>query len=238
MLIKGNKVGVIIMDLSKAFDTLNHNLLLCKLKAYGFNKNALTFIQSYFTNRRTKVGDKFSKWRKISTGVPQGSILGPLFFNIFINDLFLFIETTTLCNYGDDNTMSSSDKNSNIVISRLRHDFAIISELFYENYMLLNPDKCHFLTLGFNNPFPDFSFENTIIKNVTEEKILGIVIDNNLNFKSHMKKICEKANQKLSALARISKLTTPTQSKKLINSFINTQFTYCPLIWMFSSKEC
>ena len=93
---KGNKVGAIIMDLSKAFDTLNHNLLLCKLKAYGFNKNALTFIQSYFRNRhqRTKVGDKFSKWQRISTGVPQGSIPGHLFFNIFINDIFLFIETT------------------------------------------------------------------------------------------------------------------------------------------------
>ena len=69
----------------------------------------------------------------------QGSILGPLFFNIFINDLSLFIETTTLCNYADDNTMYSSDKNFNIVISRLRHDLAIISEWFYENYVVLNP---------------------------------------------------------------------------------------------------
>ena len=120
----------------------------------------------------------------------------------------------------------------------LKHDFAIVSEWFYENYVVHNPDKCHFLTLGFNEPFPDFSFKNTIIKNATEEKILEIVIDNNLNFKSHMKKICEKANQKLSALARISKLTTSTQRKKLINSFINSQFTYCPLIWMFSSKGC
>ena len=134
--------------------------------------------------------------------------------------------------------MYSSDKNSNTVISGLRHDFAIISEWFYENYMVLNPDKCHFLTLGFNKLFPDFFFENTIIKNVTKEKILGIVIDNNLNFKSRMKKIFEKANQKLRALARISKLATPTQKKKLINSFINAQFTYCPLIWMFSSKGC
>ena len=95
-----------------------------------------------------------------------------------------------------------------------------------------------FLTLGFNEPFPDFFFKNTIIKNATEEKILEIVIDNNFNFKSHMRKICEKANQKLSALVRISKLTTSTQRKKLINSFINSQFTYCPLIWMFSSKGC
>ena len=126
--------------------------------------------------------------------------------------------------------MYSLDKNSNIVISRLRHDFAILSEWFYESYMLLNPDKCHFLTLGFNKPFPDFSFKNTIIKNVTEEKVLGIVIHNNLNFKSHMKKICEKANQKLSALVKILKLTTPTQWKN-VNKFFY-QFT----IWMFSSK--
>ena len=104
--------------------------------------------------------------------------------------------------------------------------------------MVLNPNKCHFLTLDFNKPFPDFSFENTITKNVTEENILGIVIDYKLNFKSHIKKICEKVNQKLSVLARISKLTTPTQTKKLINSFINAQFTYCLLIWMFSSKGC
>ena len=98
MLNKGSNVGAIIMDLSKAFDSLNHNLLLCKLKAYGFNKNALTFIQSYFTNRhqRIKVRDKIGKWQNISTDVPQGSILGP--FSTF-SSIFLFIETTTLCNY-------------------------------------------------------------------------------------------------------------------------------------------
>ena len=131
--------------------------------------------------------------------------------------------------------MCSSDKNFNIVIRRLREDFAIISEWFYGNYIVLNQNKCHFLTLGFNKLFPDFSFENTIIKSVTEEKILGIVIENNLNFKSCMKKICEKADQKLSALAIISKLTTLNQRIKLINSFVNTQFIYRLL---FSSKGC
>ena len=86
---------------------------------------------------------------------------------------FFFIETTTLYNYANDKTMYSSHKNANIVISRLRNDFAIISEWFYENYMILNADKWLFLTVGFNEPFPDFSFNNTRIENVTEEKTLG-----------------------------------------------------------------
>ena len=115
--------------------------------------------------------------------------------------------------------MYSSDKNSNIVINRLTNDFAIISEWFYENYMVLNPDKCHFLTLGFHKPFPDFSYENNIIENVNEKKILGIVIDNNLHFKSHMKKICERVNQNLSALARISQLITSFVTKKWFDTF-------------------
>ena len=119
------------MDLSKALDTLNYNVLLCKLKAYDFDINALTFIQSYFSNRHqiTEVGDKFSNWWKISTGVPQDSILYPLFFNAFINDIFIFIEIATLLSYAGHNTLYSSDNmNANIVINRFRHDFAIISE--------------------------------------------------------------------------------------------------------------
>ena len=126
------------MNLSKVFYTLNHDFLLCQLKAYGFDTTALTFIERYFLNRHqiTKVDDKFSKFKKISTGVPQEFILVPLFFNIFINDLFLFIETTTLCNYADASTIYCSGKNGYIVICRLRHDFVIISDLFYENHLM------------------------------------------------------------------------------------------------------
>ena len=90
---KGQKVGAIIMDLSKAFDTLNHKLLFKKLQAYGFDKKSLSFIESYFTNRkqRTKIGDSFSKYQRIITGVPQGSILGPSFsiFSLMIYFLVL-----------------------------------------------------------------------------------------------------------------------------------------------------
>ena len=102
----GSKVGVIIMDLSKAFDSLNHELLLTKLKAYGLDSNLVSFMKSYLTNRlqRCKINKCFREWGKVFNVDPQGSILVPLLFNIFLNDIFLSLQKCDLANYADDST--------------------------------------------------------------------------------------------------------------------------------------
>ena len=139
-LYKGGFVCAIFVDLSKAFDTMNHDLLIAKLGAYGFQEDAPVFMNSYFTKRqqRVRVKSNFNMWEKIISGVLQGSILGPLLFNIFLNDLSLFVENSDLSNYADGNTLYSSGNDLEKVKQTLRQDFEIVTKWFYENYMALN----------------------------------------------------------------------------------------------------
>ena len=112
------------MDLLKAFDTIKHDLLLAKFHAYGFCKKALKLIHNYLRNRwhSTKLNKDFSTWQELLQGVPQGSVLGPLLFNIYLNDLFFLIESTEVCNFADDTTFYACDKDLNHLINRLEHD--------------------------------------------------------------------------------------------------------------------
>ena len=116
--------AAVLMDLSKAFESLPINLLISKLAAYGVGINSLKLLQSYLTDRKqiVKVHGYLSSWRPLNQGVSQGSILGPLLFNFFMNEIFLFIQEGSLCNFVDDNTISISAVNADEVHRLVQHN--------------------------------------------------------------------------------------------------------------------
>ena len=154
------------MDLKKAHNCLPHDLLLAKLEAYGIDKAELNLISNYLSHRkqRTKIGSSYSDWYEIVRSVPQGSILGPLLSNIFINDLFLFIEKRNICNFADGNTIYSCNNNLQNVLKNLKHDMINVSKWFKVNSMKANQKKFQFMIL-------DKGTRQTIILNINSIKI-------------------------------------------------------------------
>ena len=150
--------------LSKAFDSKNHDLLLVKLKAYGFSENSLKLMCSYLKDRRqaVQINNNFSSYKKVQAGVPEGSIDGRLLFNLFINDLVLFLSETSLNNYADHNDLCSIGKDLNVIKENLQKDFKVVTVWFFENYMSLNPTKRHYMCLGKNKENDIFNFENIV----------------------------------------------------------------------------
>ena len=115
---------MVLMDLSKAYDCLPHDLLIAKLAAYGFGLKSLKLFSSYLLNRkqRVKYGNSFSEWQNIESGIPQGSVLGPLLFNFFMNDFTYAITKSEFCNFADDNTIYACSQNLEHVVSCLKDD--------------------------------------------------------------------------------------------------------------------
>ena len=233
---KKDSAGAILTDLSKAFDSLNHGLLIAKLSAYGFDDESLKFIHSYLKERkqRTKVGSYYSMWNSIKLGVPQGSILGPLLFNIFLNDIFYFIRDVSIANYADDNTSYTTEKNITSLLETLEGETNILIDWFRINEMKPNEDKCHLLVINQENVSVNLGNENIPCSSTVD--LLGIKIDYKLNFNEHVSKLCKKGNQKLHALARVSKYMSKDKLRLIMRAFITSQFSYAPLTWMFHSR--
>ena len=149
-----------------SFDTLKHELLIAKLNAYSFTHSSLCLLYSYLSNRwqRTKNNNAFSSWTEILQGVPQCSILGPLLFNIYLNDLFFIDIESDLCNFADDNTLHVCDLSLNVLVDKLETSAKSVIKWFEYNYMKLNESKCKLLISG--------NKEEVIIASVGDVKII------------------------------------------------------------------
>ena len=169
------------MDLSKAFDCISHDLLIAKLHAYGFSFETLTFLNSYLRNRKqcVKINNICSDFLKILSGVPQGSILGPILFNIFLNDLFLGLKNTDLQNFADDNNITAVCDQLPDVIKILEAEGEISVGWFKKNEMVVNSDK--FQAIIPNRKEAQATHKLIIdkkeIKTTNSIKLLGINID-------------------------------------------------------------
>ena len=229
---KGKTFAALLTDLSKAFDCLLHDLIIAKLNAYGLNLSSSRLIHSYLSHRkqRTKINSSYSSWEEILLGVPQGSILGPLLFNIFICDLFSILSNIEFASYADDNTPYAIGEDVKQAIASLENASAELFQWFSNNGMKANPDKCHLITSSRNKV--NICVENNIIKSSKCEKLLGVKVDHRLNFNAHIDELCRKAAQKLSALSRVTPYMDLPKRRLLLNAFFIFQFSYYPLVCM------
>ena len=185
-----------------------------------------------------------AEWRHTGgklTGDPQGFILGPILFNIFINDIFFFLDKTRIGNYADDNTTYGVEKDVIELLKILESDTCTVLNWFRCNEMKANQGKCHLIIADINHKnYDSKSFvylEDAFLESEDIVKLLGILIDKELTFEDHVRSLLRKANQKFFALMRVSKYMSKDKLRILLKSFIESQFNYCPLIWMCHSKK-
>ena len=234
----------VFLDLSKAFDTINHSILLEKLSSYGVRGLALSWFESYLSSRKqfTSISVTHSEQMFISCGVPQGSILGPLLFLVYVNDINNAIKTGHPILFADDTNLLFMDKNLNRVKVSVNKEMVHISQWFIVNKLSINVAKTKFIIFhrkrqNFNNENLSISINNTKLEKVQTMKFLGIIIDENLSWKCHIDHICKKIGKALGVLHRIRHLVPEHIMLKLYNTLIMSHMNYAISVYG-SSDNC
>lgn len=234
----GEVVGSVYLDLQKAFDLVDHEILIHKLKLYKFTELIVNWFASYLNCRTqvVKVGNNISNKGIIKTGVPQGSILGPLLFLIYVNDMPLSVSSSNIDMYADDTGLHKTGRNIKDVELNLQQSVDNISHWCRINNMSLNAKKSKSIIVCSKKQVKNIqplkiSLNNTIIEPVDCHNVLGVLLDNTLSWSSQVKRVCDRLNSQLYLFSKISKHLNLQIRKLYYNAYISPLFDYCSVIW-------
>ena len=234
---EGEFVLGLFLDFSKAFDTVNHHILFAKLEFYGIRGTALELFKSYLSNRVQYVeyNNVQSSKQSIKCGVPQGSILGPLLFLLYINDLSSVSSKLFSLLFADDSNMFITGKDPNELIKTMNTEIGFVIDWLKVNKLSLNLKKTHFIIFRRQrakiNVFEELKIENVKIEMKDCTKFLGVMIDYCLSFKEHVKLIRGKVARGLGVMYKCRRLINQNALLTLYNSFIYPYFNYCISVW-------
>ena len=231
----------ILLDFKKAFDSLDHNILLSKMEHYGIRGAALKLIHSYLSKRSQVVAynNALSTQQNIITGVPQGSILGPLLFLIYINDIVNSSNLASFLIYADDTTTIYSDSDPSSLNSKINNDLINICHWCNVNKVAINLSKTKYMiftpikTTGskFKNINISLNIGSIKLEEVDNAKFLGIYIDNKLNWKKHISYVSTKISQVIGVLAKIRYKISVKAAMKIYDALIASHLSYCNVVW-------
>ncbi|MCG8034833.1 MAG: hypothetical protein JAZ03_22035 [Candidatus Thiodiazotropha taylori] len=242
----GKVVGVLFIDFKKAFDLVDHEILLTKLKLYGISEETSTWFKTYLTHRQqqTSLHNVNSELKTVTYGVPQGSILGPLLFLLFINDLPLYIKDIHAELYADDTTLFDIQGSTSDIEKNLQQALNKLSMWCKYNGMVVNTEKTKLMLITtsqrrqrMENEGLSLKYTNDALGTVGHEKVLGVFVDHNLSWSEHVKYLSKKIRSSIWLLSKIKNFLSLSHRVQYYKSYIQPHIDFCNIVWGNTSES-
>ena len=236
----------VFIDAMKAFDTVNHQILINKLKKYGISGNLLAWIGDYLTGRKqcTIANNVISDYDNIVCGVPQGSVLGPLLFLVYINDIASVVKNSNISMYADDTVIYISHTDLNIAIALLQSDLNGVYTWCNSNKLTINCKKTKYCLFGMRSAIKKsktqdirLSLSNQILERVCSYKYLGLTLDEHLTYNKHIKEMNRLVSHKLYLLSKIRKYITMDACINIFKTMVLSLLEYCDILYAGTTQK-